>query len=318
MAATGMTTALGYRTVLASAVVAIGLAAAASAWADWAAPDPVDLKVVDRDTGQTLRTWRHHGHLFVAGEPGERYSLRVVNHTDGRVLLVMTVDGVNILTGETADFHQNGYVLTPYESYDVTGWRKSHTEVAAFAFAPLPQSYAARTGRPTDVGVIGMAVFKEWAPAEAPLVDAPALELRRRDESRNGSSDAASGYAYRGAVPPPPAPVAAPPSLFKSPAPAAASRSKAEAQAATGAMARQYDERLGTAHGTREWSVVSETTFVRATPYPWYVRQIQYDTYPHLVASGVIPPSPHAVPRPRAFPLNADDTGFVPDPPSDP
>ena len=37
--------------------------------------------------------------------------------------------------------------------------RLSDSEVAAFVFASLPQSYAARTGRPGDVGVIGLAAW---------------------------------------------------------------------------------------------------------------------------------------------------------------
>ena len=79
-------TSLGRRTVLAGAIAAIGLAYGAQAHADSA---PVDLQVVDRETGQPLRLWRHDGHLFVAGAPGDRYGLRVTNHTDGRVLVVM-------------------------------------------------------------------------------------------------------------------------------------------------------------------------------------------------------------------------------------
>src|SRR5580704_13573287 len=144
-ATNSLMTSLRRRTLLAAAIAVIGLAAGGCAHAG---QDPVDLKVVDRDTGRVLRIWRHDGRLFVAGDPGDRYSLRVTNHTDGRVLVVLSVDGVNIISGETA-------------GYDQTGWRKSTTEVAAFTFAPLPQSYAARTGRPADVGVIGMAVFNE-------------------------------------------------------------------------------------------------------------------------------------------------------------
>src|SRR6202012_2388737 len=100
-----------------------------------------------------LPVWRRDGRLFVAGEQGERYSLRVTNHTDGRVLVVLSVDGVNIYTGQTAKYDQGGYILSPYESYDIRGWRKSTTEVAAFSFTALPRSYAAQTGRPGDVGV---------------------------------------------------------------------------------------------------------------------------------------------------------------------
>ena len=164
------TTSLGRRTVLAMAASALCLAAAPRAEA---AGELVDLQVVDRETGQAARVWRHAGRLFVAGRPGARYSLRVTNNTGGRVLVVMSVDGVNILTGQTAGYGQRGYVFSPYESYEVSGWRKSDHEVAAFTFAPLSRSYAARTGRPNDVGVIGIAAFTERV--AYPLAVAPVM-----------------------------------------------------------------------------------------------------------------------------------------------
>jgi hypothetical protein len=297
------------RTVLATVIAAIGLAGVANAYAE---PDPVDLRVVDRDTGQALRVWRHDGRLFIAGEPGARYSLRVTNRTDGRVLVVLSVDGVNIVTGETASYGQRGYVFDPHESYDLNGWRKSNTEVAAFAFAPLPQSYAALTGRPGDVGVIGMAVFKERVvPPPEPV--APAIAPEGRDESRRGAADTVAETVVvtgaRRAMSAPRAPIAAaraapPPSDV-----AATNRSS------IGAFASRPDEKLGTAHGAREWSVVNITTFDRATPYPQSVRQIEYDTYANLVAGGVIPPPRPEDRPPRPFPLNPDGEGYVPDPP---
>jgi hypothetical protein len=269
-------TTLQRRTLLTAAISAIGLAAAPKAWA--AAAPMVELQVVDRETGQPARVWRHDGRLFVAGRPGARYSLRVTNNTGGRVLVVMSVDGVNILTGETAGHGQRGYVLMPYASQDVSGWRKSDTEVAAFHFAPLHRSYAARTGRPDDVGVIGVAAFAERA--VTPYVGPPALESR--------------------AAPAAPAPVTAPPPTARA-APQSAQRA----------------ERLGTGHGEREWSAVTSVRFERATSYPQFVQRIEYDSHENLVAAGVIPrPRPRPVPsRPRPFPSSPDYNGYVPDPP---
>jgi len=310
----------GRRTVLAGAIAVMGLAGAASAFAR---PELVDLRVVDRETGQVLRTWRHDGRLFVAGEPGARYALRVTNHTGGRVMVVLSVDGVNIVTGETANYDQNGYVLDPWGVYDLNGWRKSRTEVAAFQFAPLPQSYAARTGRPDDVGVIGMAVFKERAllPPPPPVTRAPGWWRDRsalKSEPYGAAADAAA------APPPPPAPVAgflAGPLAKSAPAPSDAARASTMAQnqaSAEGYAAMPRDEKLGTGHGAREWSVSDYTDFVRATPYPQSIRRIEYDTYDNLVASGVIAPSPYAQRRPRPFPGSRDEPGFVPDPPAEP
>lgn len=96
-----------------------------------------------------LPVHRHRGELYVAGEPGHEYEIRLRSREHGRVLAVTSVDGVNVLSGETAATSQGGYVLD--------GWRKNLDEVAAFYFTRLRNSYAARTGRPDHVGVIGIA-----------------------------------------------------------------------------------------------------------------------------------------------------------------
>ena len=142
-----------------------------------------DLAVVDRATGERIPVYSHRGRLYVPGAPGAKYSLLVANKTGERVLAVVSVDGVNVITGEAANPAQSGYVLDPRGSVDIAGWRKSMSEVAAFYFTPLPDSYAARTGRPANVGVIGVAVFREYQPPRPPQVlrqEAPASGADRR------------------------------------------------------------------------------------------------------------------------------------------
>ena len=95
--------------------------------------------------------------------PGHRYGVRLTNTTGERVLVVLSVDGVNAVTGQTAHPSQAGYVLEPWQSTEITGWRKSYNDVAQFVFTALPDSYAARTGRPDNIGTIGVAVFRERA-----------------------------------------------------------------------------------------------------------------------------------------------------------
>lgn len=297
------------RTVLVSMAAMLCVACAGTAFAG---PELVDLRIVDRDTGRVLRTYAHDGRLYVAGQPGARYGLRVVNHTAARVMVVLSVDGVNIVTGETANYNQNGYVLAPWGSYDLNGWRKSRTEIAAFQFAPLPQSYAARTGRPDDVGVIGMAVFRERRVYRPPVYDAPPV---RRDRESESSADAAAGYDR---APPPSAVAKAAPSARNEARAGTSSQNQAPAYGSAGGYApAPQDEKLGTAHGAREWAVTEDTTFERATRRPQSVRLIEYDTYANLAALGVIPSSPYAYHRPRPFPDNPAEPQFVPDPPDD-
>ena len=285
-----------------------------------AARELATLAVVDRETGQEVPLWRHQGRSYVAGRPGALYGLRVSNNTDGRLLAVMSVDGVNIVTGATAAYSQGGYVLAPHQVMDVNGWRKSTTEVAAFSFTALSQSYAALTGRPLDVGVIGMAVFRE---KPEPLSSAPTVSRRllRAPVAPHMTPPPPLN------VPAPPAPlppVRAPiPEAIAPPAPAAPSPpappipapydSSAPEPASSRTFVRQ-GEKLGTAHGQLEWSVSNIVQFRRATRQPQFVQQIEYDSYLNLVAAGVIPGFTSNDGHPRSFP-SAQEPSFVPDPP---
>ncbi len=134
------------------------------------AGQPVDVEICDRTTGQVLPVYWHDGERHVAGEPGHEYEIRIRNDGYGRVLAVTSVDGVNVITGRTASPDQSGYVVESRGRVDIDGWRKNMDEVAAFYFTDLRDSYAARTGRPDNVGVIGVALFREVA------VYAPVLE----------------------------------------------------------------------------------------------------------------------------------------------
>ncbi len=263
-----------------------------------------DITIVDRDTGATLPVHYAKGEYWVAGRPGSRYAVTVHNRIGERVLAVPSVDGVNVLSGETAAWGQTGYVFSPHERYQITGWRKSNSEVAAFEFSSLANSYASRTGRPAHVGVIGVALFRERQPLPLPSV-APEPYRQRRElrESAERQSDA------QAPAPAPTSPAAA------APAPASEADSSIAAQAA-GNVAKSAPAaaaRLGTAHGQRETSVVSHTSFTRLQDRPNEVITIRYDSRENLVAAGVIHEHPVRQPTPRAFP-QSDNPSYVPDP----
>src|SRR5271170_2107678 len=123
-----------------------------------------EVSIIDRDTGVVLSPHYYRGEYWVAGRPGAKYAIEVRNRLGERLLAVTSVDGVNVLSGATAAFDQAGYVFEPGDRYQITGWRKSDAEVAAFTFTESPNSYAERTGRPANVGVIGVALFRERRP----------------------------------------------------------------------------------------------------------------------------------------------------------
>jgi len=234
-----------------------------------------DVEVVNRTTGEVMPLYRHDGRTYVAGTPGEKYAVRVLNRSGGRTLNVVSVDGINAVTGETAAPNQSGYVLAPGQRFEVNGWRKSMHEVAAFYFTRLPDSYAARTDRPENVGVIGVAVFREWqGPREAIVAPQSSMPPRVPPARAAGESSAADAANAPGA--------------------------RQEARRA---------EKIGTGHGEREASQVVYTQFRRAGATPDETLAIYYDTRANLVAMGVIPRVPTAA-TPNPFPAGR----FVPDP----
>jgi hypothetical protein len=148
-----------------------------------------DVSVYDRSAGRWLQVYRHEGRAYVVGKPGHEYQIRVANRLGEDLLAVMSVDGVNVITGQTADPSQSGYVVSPRASLEVQGWRKSLSQTAAFYFTALPDSYAARTGRPEDVGVIGVALFRR-KPLPQPLspgISGSAPRAMERDDARLGT-----------------------------------------------------------------------------------------------------------------------------------
>ena len=258
-------------------LLAAALAAAASIPA-LAVGNLVDVRVYDRAAGRELPVYLHEGKAYVVGKPGNEYSVSVRNQSGDDVLAVMSVDGVNVLSGETATARQGGYVVTTWDTLDVKGWRKSMERTAAFYFTSLGDSYAARTGRPDNVGVIGVALYQRQR-SQPPPIAYDRLQEAPRAKDSGGLGARSERYD------------SAPESE------AAAKRS----------VPTQPGAPLGTGHGRQEDSQARYVDFRRATSYPVETITIYYDSYRNLVAKGVLE-QPVARRDPRPFP------GFVPDP----
>jgi hypothetical protein len=85
-----------------------------------------------------------------------------VNHSGERLEAVVSVDGLDVIDGREASPDKRGYLIEPYGSLVIDGFRTSEAQVAAFRFGSVGDSYAARsTGSARNVGVIGVALFDE-------------------------------------------------------------------------------------------------------------------------------------------------------------
>lgn len=123
--------------------------------------------------GLPARTVRHAGKVYLPVERmGAEYTLRVVNHGPRRILAVLSVDGLSVISGKPASSSDLGYIVEARSRVVIPGWRRSLDTVAAFRFTSREDSYAARTGRPENVGVIGMVAYEEMAWPVRPLKEA--------------------------------------------------------------------------------------------------------------------------------------------------
>jgi hypothetical protein len=214
------------------------------------------MELVDEAT-QPLPTFAQQGRRFVLGMTGDRYFIRIVNPTPVRVEAVVSVDGLDAIDGRPANLSKRGYLIAPYGDVTIDGWRTSLDAVAAFRFSSVRDSYAGRTGHDRNVGVIGVAFFRErprvvWQPTQSASRAAPAAPPSAAD-AEAGASKGAAGAA---------------------PSPRPESRPG-----------------LGTQFGEAHQSYVEEVSFERADATPMNVVELRYDDHEGLVARGIaIPP----------------------------
>lgn len=111
--------------------------------------------------GKPLKEYDHNHRIHIEGREKTRFSLRLRNNSATRKLFVPTIDGLSVMDGKDADFDSSGYVIGPYSSYTVNGWRVSDGEVAEFYFSHPKDSYRKKIKKGNNLGIIGVAVFDE-------------------------------------------------------------------------------------------------------------------------------------------------------------
>lgn len=111
--------------------------------------------------GSVLPTYDLGSRQYVTGRHGDRYVIDIRNNTGQRFEAVASVDGLDVIDGRSASPAKRGYLIAPWGSVQIEGFRRNLDEVAEFRFGTVSNSYAARTGTDRNVGVIGVAFFDE-------------------------------------------------------------------------------------------------------------------------------------------------------------
>lgn len=301
------------------------------------APDavraPYTVEIV-ADDGGTMDTFFHKGRYYVRGATDRAYTVRVVNPTAQRVEAVISIDGLDVIDGESGDLGKRGYIVPAYGEVRIDGWRTSLDNVAAFRFSAVKNSYAGRKGKARNVGVIAVAVFAEQAqamivapePDDEPYYDedegygdveryldrrwhaptdggpAPTTTYAPGRGRNQGAAPAADKAAESRPAPGPRRPSPPPPPTggqggggIGSVTTSDSLRGEADDTGGRDCCGQPERLGLGTEYGETRYSAASYTRFVRAADKPIAIAELRYNDDAGLKALGIlVEPTPDA------------------------
>lgn len=114
--------------------------------------------------GRKVTEYVHNGDVYIEGRKGSEYELVFKNPTPYTKKIVISVDGINVVTGDRNWLR--GYVVGPYNQISIPGFKRENGRAAAFTFSSIKDSYNQHnvSGEISNIGVIGCMVFDEIVP----------------------------------------------------------------------------------------------------------------------------------------------------------
>jgi hypothetical protein len=164
--------------------------------------------------GYPLEAVYGRGRRYVEAREGSEYELVVHNPLPVRVAVALSVDGLNTIDARRASsWESSKWVIEPYGTARIKGWQTSSTNARRFYFTTERDSYAARLGRASDLGVITAVFYRESAPRPRPVAPPPYYDedggverrseepaerqSRGRDSAKSGDSAGATAVGPR-------------------------------------------------------------------------------------------------------------------------
>jgi hypothetical protein len=240
--------------------------------------------------GMSLQEYAARGTRYIEALKGREYSVRLCNHTGGRVAVALSVDGLNSIDARTTSaVAARKWILGPYETITLDGWQTSSSTARRFFFTTEEQSYGAWLGKTKNLGLIAAAVFRE---KQHQVVMQESHE--RRDEPRRQSAEGDASGA---------------------PAPEAKMKDSAAGESGMRSQPNPADNLAATGIGT-ETSHPVRQIFFDSEDSPATVLELRYEYHASLVQLGVLPEDgrcPDSLTR-RERARGFEDPGYSPDP----
>jgi hypothetical protein len=141
-------------------------------------PEPVDyyngFDVQILVNGSPLQEYSSRGRTYVEAIAGQEYEVRVRNPLPYRVAVALSVDGLNSIDARhTAAWNASKWVIEPYGTISIGGWQMSSDRARRFYFTSERDSYGAKLGQTSNLGVVSVVFFRERRPYPIPVTPGP-------------------------------------------------------------------------------------------------------------------------------------------------
>jgi hypothetical protein len=153
--------------------------------------------------GVPLPEYYARGKKYIEASEGAEYELRIRNPLGERVAVALAVDGLNSIDARhTTASNASKWVIEPYGTITISGWQMSSQRARHFYFTTERDSYGAKLGQTSNLGVITAVFFRERRPiavvtprrsgryeGEESTSDSKSAPAPSAGQSRDNSSD---------------------------------------------------------------------------------------------------------------------------------
>lgn len=146
-----------------------------------AVPEPAQRVIADRRfdvqilvDGRPLEEYVARGRSYVQALAGAEYEVRVHNPLPYRVAVALSVDGLNTIDARhTSAWNASKWVIEPYGNISIGGWQMSSERARRFYFTSERDSYGAKLGQTSNLGLITAVFFRERRPNPITITPRP-------------------------------------------------------------------------------------------------------------------------------------------------
>lgn len=231
--------------------------------------------------GRPLDEYHARGKGYVEAIEGAEYEVRIRNPLPYRVAVALSVDGLNTIDARrTTAWNASKWVIEAYGTINIGGWQMSSERARRFYFTSERDSYGAKLGQTSNLGVVQAVFFRERRPVAVPVTPPPRPRPMHEEDGRRDN---------------------------RSSAPMAGAQSENSAKQKQGDIApAQDDEYAATGIGR---SVHNDVRWVNLEldSRPAAEVTIRYEYYPALVRLGIVP---RTYSRPDTLRRREGATGF--------